>query len=284
VIIDWFPGHMATARREAGITMRATDVVIEVLDARAPGASCSPLVEELRRENQRPALKVLNKIDLADPERTKAWLAHYNSLPKTKAIALAASDGRAVAGVPRAALTLAPTRVTTLKPLRLMILGIPNVGKSTLMNTLLRRRVAKVGDEPAITKQQNKYALSPTSWIVDTPGMLWPKVDQEVAWKLAATHSIGRNAYDDETVALRLATTLLADYPAPLSARYGALPASCDNHGLLNHIAQVRSMAKDGLAQASVTLLQDFRTGKLGRVTLEAPPVPPLSVDAASGP
>lgn len=267
--IEWFPGHMATARREAVKTMQKTDVVIEVLDARVPMSSCSPMVEELRRENQRPALKVLNKADAADAKRTQQWLEHYNAQPHTKAIALSATKAGEVARLPKACLALAPGRGSKLKPLRMMILGIPNVGKSTLMNSLLKRHVANVGDEPAITKIQTKFELGPGMWIIDTPGMLWPRVDQEVALKLAATHSIGRNAYDEETVAVELARILLHDYAALLGQRFGALPAGCDAHGLLAHIAAVRAIASNGTAKAAAVLLNDFRSGKLGKITLE---------------
>lgn len=270
--IDWFPGHMVAARKNAAETMRKTDVVIEVLDARVPLASRSPMVEELRRENQRPALKLLNKADLADPARTAAWIAWYNAQPNTKAIAVTAQKAGDVQRIPRAAQELAPTRTTALKPLRLMILGIPNVGKSTLMNALLKRKVAKVGDEPAITKMQARHALSPTSYIVDTPGMMWPGVDQHVAHLLAATHSIGRNAYDDHDVALFLAELLLTHYRARLDERYGALPPDADGHALLAHIARVRSIVRDVAPLAALTFLKDFRNGLFGRITLEVPP------------
>ena len=268
--IEWFPGHMATARREILKTMQKTDVVIEVLDARVPLSSCSPLVQELRREQQRLALKVLNKVDIADPKHTEQWLAHYNAQPDTKAIALSASKAHDVARIPKACLALAPGRGSKLKPLRMMILGIPNVGKSTLMNSLLKRKVAKVGDEPAITKMQARFDLAPGMWIVDTPGKLWPRLDQGVALKLAATHSIGRNAYDDETVALELARVLLRDYPQLLRERFGPLATTGDAHALLAHIATARALVVDEVAKAALVLLNDFRSGKLGRITLEA--------------
>ncbi len=269
--IDWFPGHMSTARKEATETMRKTDVVIEVLDARAPLASRSPMIEMLRKENQRPALKILNKADIADPARTALWLEFYNAQPSTLAIAVSAQNARDVARIVKAAQTLAPACTTKLKPLRMMILGVPNVGKSTLMNTLLKRRIAKVGDEPAITKHQARHQLTPTSILVDTPGMLWPHVEQDAAYKLAATHSIGRNAYDEESVALFLAGLLLKNPGARLAERYGALPVDCDAHVLLMHVGKKRAFVKDTLAQAAAVLLNEFRAGTLGRVTLEVP-------------
>jgi ribosome biogenesis GTPase A len=271
--INWFPGHMVTARKEAMEAMRQTDVVIEVLDARVPHSSCNPMFETLRRENQRPALKVLNKADLADPKRTLAWLAHYNAQAGVKAIALSAKSRPEVARIPDECASLAPSRGTGAKPLRMMILGIPNVGKSTLMNTLLKRRVAKVGDEPAITKMHMRHDLGPGRWLTDTPGMTWPSVPPEVGLKLAATHSIGRNAYDEETVALDLAGYLLEDYPDRIARRYGALPAGADGHALMDAIACARKLVVKGggpdLRKAGSVLLQEFRDGVLGRISLE---------------
>ncbi|MDP2339961.1 MAG: ribosome biogenesis GTPase YlqF [Deltaproteobacteria bacterium] len=267
--IEWFPGHMATARRHAVETMRATDVVIEVLDARVPFSSCSPMVETLRRENSRPALKLLNKVDVADARETERWLAHYNAQPQTRAIALSSRKAADVRRIPKECALLAPGRGTGIKPLRMMILGIPNVGKSTLMNALLNRHVAKVGDEPAITKNQMKHALGPHQWIVDTPGMLWPGLDQAVALKLAATNSIGRNAYDEVTVAVDFGERALRSYPGLLAARFGPLPTPCSGEALLAHIAAARHIAVDAVPKAAAVLLNDFRSGALGRMTLE---------------
>ncbi len=279
--INWYPGHMVTARKEAAEALRSIDVVIEVLDARVPRSSCNPEFEALRRHNQRPALKLLNKADVADPARTQAWLAHYNAQPGVRAIALSARKRGDVAKIPSEALALAPTRTTRIKPLRMMILGIPNVGKSTLMNTLLGRRLADVGDEPAITKHVTRYELGPTMSLVDTPGMMWKGVAQDIALKLAATHSIGRNAYDDASVAFDLARLLLADYPGLLEARYGALPAgpaatpALDGPGLIAAIATRRALVMRGggpdLERAASLLLKEFRDGTLGAITLETP-------------
>jgi ribosome biogenesis GTPase A len=271
--IDWFPGHMVTARKDAIEAMRQTDVVIEVLDARVPHSSCNPMVEALRRENQRPALKLLNKADLADPGRTKAWLLDYNARPGVRAIALSAQKRGEVGRIVTECQALAPGRSTPQKPLRMMILGIPNVGKSTLMNSILNRRVAKIGDEPAITKMHMRHELAPGMWLIDTPGMMWPGVAQDVAIKLAATHSIGRNAYEDDVVALDLATYLLSDYPERLGARFGAIPAGDDAHAVLAAIAGSRKFVIKGggpdLQKAASILLQEFRTGVFGRITLE---------------
>ena len=143
--IQWFPGHMTSARRKAAETMEFTDVVIEVLDARLPAASCNPLITELRLHRQRPCLKILNKSDLADPVITQAWLNFFNQQPGVKAVALSCKNVQDAGRVPALCQPLAPHRDSTFKPLRLLIMGIPNVGKSTLMNMLLKRRVAHVG-------------------------------------------------------------------------------------------------------------------------------------------
>ena len=228
----------------------------------------------MRLAGQRPALKLLNKSDVADPEQTRRWLQHYNAQPGVQAIALCAKKPRELERVLTACRALRPDRGAPDKPLRMMILGIPNVGKSTLMNAILKRHVAHVGDEPAITKIQMFHRLGPGMSLVDTPGMLWPGMAQPTAYRLAALHSIGRGAYDDEEVALTLGLYLLRHYPELLAQRYGVLPRPCDEHMLLALIAAGRSLAKKpgggpDLARASVALLNDFRTGALGRITLE---------------
>ena len=272
--IRWYPGHMATARKEAAETMRKTDLVIEVLDARVPHSSCNPVFEDLRRQGRRPALKLLNKADAADPDHTRRWLDHYNTQPGVKAIALCAKNPGETRRIPGACRALLPDRGTPARPLRMMILGIPNVGKSTLMNALLERHVAHVGDEPAITKTQMLHQLGPGMSLVDTPGLLWPGVEESAALKLAATHSIGRSAYEDEEVAVDLGRHLLTEYPGLLAGRYGELPEDCDGHALLRLIATRRCLAKKAgeldLARASVALLNDFRSGALGRITLDS--------------
>ncbi len=271
--INWYPGHMAIARKAAAESMRKIDLVIEVLDARIPHSSCNPMFEALRRQGQRPALKLLNKADFADPEHTRRWLQHYNSQPDVKALSLCAKRPREVQRIPRLCQAMLPGRGTPGRPLRMMILGIPNVGKSTLMNALLKRHVAPVGDEPAITKSQMLHSLGTGMTLMDTPGMLWPGMTQYVSYKLAATHGIGRAAYEDEDVAVHLAGYLVSQYPALLTRRFGLLAANCDGHGLLAAIAQVRGLARKAggldIARAATTLLNEFRSGALGPISLE---------------
>ena len=273
--IQWFPGHMTSARKKAAETMARTDVVIEVLDARLPEASRNPMIEELRRHRQRPCLKILNKSDLADPEVTRAWIEFYAQQPGVKAVALSAKKPGDVAKIPALCRALAPHRDDGTKPLRMMIMGIPNVGKSTLMNALLKRKVAAVGDEPAVTKSQQSLELGPGMTLTDTPGLMWPKIEHDSdGYMLAASHAIGRNAVIDEEVALFLLDILLVRYPAALSARYGFDPAGLDAVATLEAIAKRRGCAIKGrvdLEKAAMVLLTDYRAGALGRISLETP-------------
>ncbi|OGS85804.1 MAG: ribosome biogenesis GTPase YlqF [Gallionellales bacterium GWA2_59_43] len=274
--IQWFPGHMAAARKKAAETMERADVVIEVLDARVPEASSNPMIKELRLHRQRPCLKILNKTDLADPAATKAWLDYFNSQKGVKAVALSCKKPGDVAKVPKLCLPLAPHRGTSLKALRMIIMGIPNVGKSTLMNALLKRRVANVGDEPAVTKSQQSLALNDHMTLIDTPGMMWPKIEHDSdGLMLAASHAIGRNAVIDEEVATFLGDLLLERYPALIAARYKFDVTGLDGASLIEAIAQRRGFRIKGgnfdLEKAALTLLQDYRDGALGRISLETP-------------
>ncbi len=289
--IQWFPGHMTSARRKAAETMEFTDVVIEVLDARAPEASCNPMIRELREHRQRPCLKLLNKADLADPAVTQAWLDFYNKQEGVKAVALSCKSASDAAKVPKLCQPLAPHRDSTHKPLRMMIMGIPNAGKSTLMNMLLKRRVANVGDEPAVTKSQQRHNLNDRMTLTDSPGLMWPKIEYpEDGLMLAAIHAIGRNAVIEEEIAEHLANILLARYPAQLAERFGIPILSqgegegggeringIDGIGVIEAIAKKRGCLLKGrggepdLEKAAMILLTEYRAGKLGRISLETP-------------
>jgi ribosome biogenesis GTPase A len=272
---------MTSARKKAAETMEFIDVVIEVLDARLPAASHNPMIDEMRLFRQRPNLKILNKADLADPQATQAWLNHFNAQPNTKAVALSCKKPGDAKKIPGLCKALAPHRGTHIKPLRMMIMGIPNVGKSTLMNALLNRRVAKVGDEPAVTKSQQRFDLDATMNITDTPGMMWPKIAHDSdGFMLAASHAIGRNAVIDEDVAVFLGNNLLASYPDLLNARY-KLDAmklnvqAMDGVDLLEAIAKRRAYKRrDGvwdLERTAMVFLTDYRHGSIGRISLETP-------------
>jgi len=276
--IQWYPGHMTSARKKAGETLAMADVVVEVLDARLPVASSNPMIHELRVFRQRPCLKLLNKADVADPEATKAWLAYFSKQPGVSAVAISCKKASDVARIPSLAQKLAPHRCDAVKPLRLMIMGIPNVGKSTLMNALVKKKVAAVGDQPAVTKSQQRIDISSRLTIYDTPGMLWPKIEHPIdGLMLAASHAVGVNAYHEDEVAIFLAGYLLEQYPGLLSARYGFATPGMDAVGVVEAIAKKRGCILKGrggeldLEKAAQILLTDYRTGTLGRITLETP-------------
>lgn len=269
---------MASARKQAAKTMANIDVVVEVLDARIPAASRNPMIDELRNFRQRPCLKLLNKADAADPAATAQWLAYYNAQPGVAAVALSCLKPGDVAKIPALAQKLAPHRNDEVKPLRLMIMGIPNVGKSTLMNALVKKKVAAVGDQPAVTKSQQRIDISNRLTIYDTPGMLWPRIDHPIdGLMLAASHAVGVNAYIGEDVAIWLAGYLLDHYPALLKARYGFDLAGLDAVAVLEGVAKKRGCIIKGrggeldLEKASGILLTDYRSGTLGRISLETP-------------
>ena len=276
--IQWFPGHMTSARTKAAETLAHADVVVEVVDARLPEASSNPMIHELRAFRQRPCLKLLNKADLADPAATRAWLDHYGRQPGVKAVAISCKKPADVARVPGLAQQLAPHRKDAVKPLRLMIMGIPNVGKSTLLNALVKKKVAAVGDQPAVTKSQQRIDISSRLCIYDTPGLLWPKIEHEAdGLKLAASHAVGINAYIDEEVATWLAGFLLDHYPQLLGVRYGFDPAAFDAAGVLEAVARKRGCLVKGRGgepdreKAAGILITDYRNGALGRISLETP-------------
>ncbi|HMV01081.1 MAG TPA: ribosome biogenesis GTPase YlqF [Rhodocyclaceae bacterium] len=276
--IQWFPGHMTSARKKAAETLAHADVVVEVVDARLPEASSNPMIHELRAFRQRPCLKLLNKADLADPAATRAWLDHYGRQPGVKAVAISCKKPADVARVPGLAQQLAPHRKDAVKPLRLMIMGIPNVGKSTLLNALVKKKVAAVGDQPAVTKSQQRIDISSRLCIYDTPGLLWPKIEHEAdGLKLAASHAVGINAYIDEEVATWLAGFLLDHYPQLLGVRYGFDPAAFDAAGVLEAVARKRGCLVKGRGgepdreKAAGILITDYRNGALGRISLETP-------------
>ncbi|HEX7666182.1 MAG TPA: ribosome biogenesis GTPase YlqF [Polyangiaceae bacterium] len=273
-MIQWYPGHMTSARRVIAEVMPSIDVVIEVLDARMPRASANPIMTELR--GTKPCVKVLSKSDLADPAVTKAWIDEIQIDPTAKAIATTTTKEADIRKrVPELCQKLAPHRVGV-KTLRTMIVGVPNVGKSTLINTLMQRAVAKTGDEPAVTKSIQRVTMKNGMTISDHPGLLWPKIEDEtVALKLAMGGAIPDTAIDYEHVALYGADIFLEHYPEQVRARYklAELPPSAAE--LLKIIGTKRGGLKKGgvvdMHKAADALIHDFRSGVLGKISLERP-------------
>jgi len=276
--IQWFPGHMHSTKKAIIERIKlGVDVVIELLDARMPGSSANPLLASLTQG--KPALKILNKQDLADAACTALWLDYYNAQPATRAIGLDASETAPAQRLIAACRELVPQRGGMAKPLRVLICGIPNVGKSTLINTLVGKRAAKTGDEPGITKLEQQIVLASDFYLFDTPGMLWPKIIVDKSgYNLAAGGSIGRNAFDEEEVALELLNYLRQNYLGRLETRYKLSPDSAtglEDQELLELIGRKRGTVLSGgrvnLQKAAEIVMHEFRGGQLGRVTLETP-------------
>ena len=268
---------MNKAKKAIADRLKSVDMVIEMLDARLPASSENPLLAQLSKG--KPKLKILNKQDLADPERTAVWLDYFNSREQTNAIALDSSEKSAAPKITAACRALVPNRKGIDKPLRVLICGIPNVGKSTLINGMVGKKSAKTGNEPGITKAEQRLFLADDFWLYDTPGMLWPKIIvEESGYNLAASGAVGRNALDEEEVALELLDYLRRHYLPLLQARYAADkdPSShWDDTSWLEWIARKRGALLGGgrvnYQKAAENVLTDFREGAIGRITLETP-------------
>ncbi len=272
--INWFPGHMHKARKEIKKVMPQMDLIIEVLDARLPFSSENPLVPSLRGDT--PVIKVLNKRDLADPEITEQWLAWFEQERGVRAITMTHNQRQEALGILRLATEMTPDHDRQKRALRVMILGIPNVGKSTLINTLAGRPAAKTGNEPAVTRAQQAIKLPDNILLYDTPGFLWPKLSPEACgYRLAISGAIRSAVIDFEDVALFAADYFMEAYADQVVTRYGLAEQPADGLGLMDGIAEKRRFLGRGgvpdLHKVSEVLLNEFRAGKLGRLSLETP-------------
>jgi len=272
--IQWFPGHMNKARNEIKEIMPNMDVVIEVIDARIPYSSENPMVARLR--GQKPVIKILNKADLADPNQNQAWIEYLESQDQVKAITCDDNKTAEVKRIVQLCKQLVPNKVGTGRQIKVLIMGIPNVGKSTLINALAGRAIARTGDEPAVTKSQQLIKIDDDIMLYDTPGMLWPKIQNpNSGYRLAATGGIKDTAFDFEDVAGFTAEYLIEAYPNLLKARYKIeeLPKTdCEffemagrNRGLLQRGGVVDTY------RMSEILVNELRSGTLGRISLETP-------------
>ncbi|HEX2768164.1 MAG TPA: ribosome biogenesis GTPase YlqF [Geobacteraceae bacterium] len=272
--IEWYPGHMGKAYEQISELIRKNDVIIEILDARLPSSSSNHLLEGLR--GKKPCIKVMNKNDLADPGVTKAWVRTFERESGIHPLPLSAKESREVSRLIRLCLRLAPTRGKPGRPLRAMVVGIPNVGKSTLINTLAGKCLAKVGDRPAITTCAQRIDLHNGIILSDTPGLLWPDMsDQVAAYRLATSGAIGANALDYTNVGLFAAEFMMRRYPEPLMRRYSLTDLPDSAAALLEQIARRLGCLVAGggidLHRAAEAFLRELRGGKLGRVSLEEP-------------
>jgi len=281
--IQWFPGHMHKARKEVKKVMPKIDLIIEVLDARIPYSSENPLIAELRGE--KPSIKLLNKADLADAEITQLWIDHFQEARNIKALAVTQEQPAKIKQTLKLCRQFFPDRNVSVKPIRVLIMGIPNVGKSTVINTLAGRFIAKVGDEPAITKRQQKIILDNGIELMDTPGFLWPKIHNvNSGYRLAVTGAIKSTAMEYDDVALFAAGYFSEIYPTLLKQRYKLDDLPKGEMQVLESIAKKRGCLQAGgvinLHKVSEILLNEFRAKLIGPMSLETPAMIHAELDA----
>ncbi|GFO68026.1 ribosome biogenesis GTPase A [Geomonas limicola] len=271
--IRWYPGHMSKALESIADLIKKVDVVIEVLDARLPLSSSNHQLQALRRT--KPWVKVLNKPDLADPAVTAAWLKQFKGESGVSALAISAKKQLEAKKLIKLCKQLSPKSGRPGFPVRVMVVGIPNVGKSTLINTLAGKSLAKVGDKPAITTVNQRIELDGIV-LSDTPGVLWPDMDdQEGAYRLAASGAIGANALDYHMVALFAAEYLMRRYPELTKSRYKLVELPESPSALIEEIGSSLGCLIAGgeidLNRASEAFLRELRAGKIGRISFEEP-------------
>ena len=279
--IQWFPGHMAKTRRQIARSLPLVDAAAELLDARIPLSSRNPEFDRLT--GRKPRLVILNKADMADPNVTDRWMQYF----KKQGAAVITADSKSGKGINKFGAALRELLKDRLaqyaakgmqgRPIRVMILGIPNVGKSSLINRLAGSKRAKAEDRAGVTRTQQWIKTADGVELLDTPGVLWPKFDdQEVAVRLAMTGAIRDDTLDKEALAARLIALLHENYPAAVEARYKiAVEAEGTGFELLELMAKNRGMLLSGgvpnTERAAITLLDEFRGTKLGRISLEQP-------------
>ena len=272
-MIQWYPGHMYKASKEFRQILPQVDLVIEVLDARLPGSSENPLLAKLRRD--KPCIKLLNKSDLSDASRLGDWIASLEQQNQVKTLVCSLNDN-AIAQLPALCRALVPARKNRSTMMHALIAGIPNVGKSTLINRLANRYIAKTGNEAALTRMQQRIEISSDFTLIDTPGMLWPNIENVASgYRLAATGAIRDTAIDLQEVASFVAEFLLQTYPDNLIRRYDIEPLPDSAIDLLEAIARRRGCIVSGgrvdLEKVSRLLINELRSGDLGGVCMETP-------------
>ena len=264
---------MNKARKKVKEIMPSVDMVIEVLDARLPFSSANPMIQNLR--GQKPYLKVLSKSDLADPKITERWLKALRSEDNTDALAITTEKLSIAKSIPARIGKLFPDRNTRARPIKALILGIPNVGKSTLINTLAGKKIAPVGNEPAVTKAQQKIKITEELFLIDSPGMTWPgSKDETINYRLATSGAIRDTAMEYDDVAMFAMEYLVERYPENIKLAYQLDQLEAEAWQVLEQIAKRRGcMQKGGVdfLRVGELLVRELRAGKLGKISLEAP-------------
>ncbi|HLR51780.1 MAG TPA: ribosome biogenesis GTPase YlqF [Candidatus Avamphibacillus sp.] len=276
--IQWFPGHMAKARREIEEKLKLVDFVIELVDARVPLSSQNPMLQEILKD--KPKMIVLMKKDLADPRETEKWIHHFEE-NQVKAIAVNVNDKSDISKVIQFGKELGQVKLNQLikkgikpRPARAMIIGIPNVGKSTLINRLANKKIAATGDRPGVTKQQVWIKVKNEFDLLDTPGILWPKFeDQAIGYRLAAIGTIKDHLVSMQDVVAYVINYLRKYYPDVLNKRYDISSLIDDMWEIFESIGKKRGALESGgnvnFDKVADIVIRDLRTGKLGRITLE---------------
>ncbi|MCK9608940.1 MAG: ribosome biogenesis GTPase YlqF [Methylomonas sp.] len=274
MLIQWYPGHMHKASKEIKETLPNIDLLIEILDARIPYSSQNPMLAELRGD--KPTIRVLSKTDLADPALTQQWQTHLELEQGVKTLAVTTQQPDKIKQIIDLCGKMLPEKSETNKVIRTMIMGIPNVGKSTIINVLAGRTIAKTGNEPAVTKMQQRINLKNNIVLSDTPGVLWPNVEnRNSGYRLAVTGAIKDTAFQHDDIALFALDYLLKAYPDLLQQRYQLADLPTDATSALQAIGKKRGCLRAGQQidpdKAAKLFLTELKAGTLGLISLETP-------------
>ena len=274
MLIQWYPGHMHKASKEIKEILPQVDLIIEILDARIPFSSQNPMLATLRGD--KPCIKILSKSDLADPEITQQWQTYLEEEQGVKTLAVTIEHPEKIRQLPDLCHKMLPAKAPSSRLIHTLIMGIPNVGKSTLINILAGRMIAKTGNEPAITKTQQRIAIGNGIILLDTPGLLWPNVENKNSgYRLATTGAIKDTAINHDHIAFFAAEYLLHHYPDYLKTRFQLEQLPETEQELMDAIGKNRGCLRSGgrvdMDKVSKILLAELRAGMIGRISLETP-------------
>jgi len=274
MLIQWYPGHMHKASKEIKEILPQVDLIIEILDARIPFSSQNPMLTTLR--GNKPCIKILSKCDLADPEITQQWQTYLEQEQGVKTLAVTIEHPEKIRQLADLCHKMLPDKATNGRLIHTLIMGIPNVGKSTLINILAGRMIAKAGNEPAITKMLQRIAIDNGIILLDSPGLLWPNVENKNSgYRLATTGAIKDTAISHDQIAFFAAEYLLQHYPDYLKTRFQLEQLPETEQQLMDAIGKNRGCLRSGgrvdMDRVSKILLAEFRAGMIGRISLETP-------------